>query len=732
MKKLLILSAAALGLAMGSCSDDAKYDLGNGSGEGRVMLRTTLNAEVTKSRAMYETTDELNANAMIWISNEKGLVRRYNGVAEVPSSGITLLAGKYTAEVWAGDSVPASFSDRYFKGSETFTVGDGSITQVNLVGRLANVVASVTVEDGAKDVLTDITMTVGHKTGTLEYGQEAIESNTKGYFMMPSIDKNLTWTLKGIAATGEEYTKTGTIENAQPKTEYVLTIRHNGGVSAEVGAAFITVEVVEKPVEEVEDEFNIMAAPSISGIGYEINNPVVGEPEQFTKKSVWIAATSFLKQVEVRCDAFTELLGIGGNDFEIFGMQPEVETAIHTNGINWTYTTHDDTQFSEMKITFEKELLNRLPNGEYPIFIAATDNAGKVSNATLNITVSGALLRTDLLPSNSAAVWATKATVSASIMKDGITGAGIQYRQEGSMQWNQVAYDKADLTAGAKMVMELTGLEPATTYEYQAYCDEFVSDKIGTFTTEAALQLPNAGFEEWSSVKENNKDVVIPTASANDLFWDTGNHGSATMSKMVTDKNSEFKHSGNYSACLKSQFVGVAMFGKFAAGNIFIGKYLETEGTNGVLGWGRCFASRPRALRAWVKYSPVAVTDVAKNYPGNLKKGDTDNGIIYLAILDGNNKKDNSYGTTWPCVIRTAGDGQFFSKNDQNVIAYGEKIFTNATGDKLIEVEIPLEYFKTDVKAVNILCVASASVGGDYFTGGSGSEMIIDDFELLY
>lgn len=69
MKKLLILSAAAIGLALGSCSDDAKYDLGNGSGEGRVMLRASLDTEVVKSRE-FKTADQLDEEAIIWISNE--------------------------------------------------------------------------------------------------------------------------------------------------------------------------------------------------------------------------------------------------------------------------------------------------------------------------------------------------------------------------------------------------------------------------------------------------------------------------------------------------------------------------------------------------------------------------------------------------------------------------------------------------------------------------------------
>lgn len=53
---------------------------------------------------------------------------------------------------------------------------------------------------------------------------------------------------------------------------------------------------------------------------------------------------------------------------------------------------------------------------------------------------------------------------------------------------------------------------------------------------------------------------------------------------------------------MRSQFVGVGIFGKFAAGNVFAGEYLETQGTDGILGWGREWTSRPVALKGYARY----------------------------------------------------------------------------------------------------------------------------------
>ena len=74
-----------------------------------------------------------------------------------------------------------------------------------------------------------------------------------------------------------------------------------------------------------------------------------------------------------------------------------------------------------------------------------------------------------------------------------------------------------------------------------------------------------------------------------------------------------------------------------------------------------------------------------------------------------------------------------FAKDGANVIAYGEKIFTEAVGGEssMVQFEIPLNYVRTDIKPSNIIITCSASQYGDYYSGGP-SVMYLDDFELVY
>lgn len=109
------------------------------------------------------------------------------------------------------------------------------------------------------------------------------------------------------------------------------------------------------------------------------------------------------------------------------------------------------------------------------------------------------------------------------------------------------------------------------------------------------------------------------------------NWGSTTLSASgnITQSTTEVwsgAQPGSYAALLTSKKIVI----KFAAGNIFTGQYLATDGTDGVLGWGRPCTSRPKALKVYVRYEPGSV-DVGGD---KIAKEETDKGIIYVAVGD--------------------------------------------------------------------------------------------------
>ena len=114
----------------------------------------------------------------------------------------------------------------------------------------------------------------------------------------------------------------------------------------------------------------------------------------------------------------------------------------------------------------------------------------------------------------------------------------------------------------------------------------------------------------------------------------------------------------------------------------------------------------------------------AEFLPSGFKDGN-DHGQIYVAL------------TTGAIEIRTnPNNRKLFSKDDSEVLAYGQVTWTEAFGPDgaLQEVEIPIEYndrAKT-TKPTHLIIVVSASKYGDYFSGSEGSVMYLDDFELVY
>lgn len=723
------LFAASL-MALCSCSDEIPYDTGDG--EGRLIIKTSISNDVKGSVSRDSragvTDDELAAKTLIWISNSKGVVRKYNGIGEVPAQGVWLLADNYVAEAWAGDSVPASFEDKHFKAREEFSIGGGETRQLNLECKIANVVVVVDYDESVRDLVSECVFEAGHKAGKLTY--EGLEASGKpGYFMMPSFDKNIsyTFTAKNNLTDGA-VTKHGAIENAKPGHKYTVHISQGDPSVSEFGGALFDIEVDETEIE-VAEVIEIQMEPVITGLTHNIDQPIVSTNGAFDECRLWVQSTSHIEYVEVECPAFTAYLGAGQTKFGVLSMSDEVRQKLEGYGFSYSLITHkndpDNPQFEEMKLRFNENFLSIFAEGEHTVTITVHD-ANNLTGVA-HVTFTSAKMQLEQLPAASPAVWADRVTLTATILNPDVTNAAIEWRRLGSQQWNRAtpsAAPAARAEAGTTITATVTGLTAGTTYEYRAVCDGYES-KPYTFSTEAAAQLPNAGFEEW----DTSGKAYLVYASGGTMFWDSGNHGSSTMNKNVTVPATDKKHSGTYSAKLESQFVGIGTIGKFAAGNLFVGKYLATQGTDGVLGWGRPFTSRPKALRGYVHYTPAAITDVASNAPAEYVKGDMDRGIVYIAIVDNTKTAYNS--ESWPCVVETK-TTKLFDKNGSNVIAYGEKVFEGATaGNDMVPFEITLDYRTEDVKACNIILTISASKGGDYFTGGP-SVMYVDDLELVY
>ncbi len=329
---------------------------------------------------------------------------------------------------------------------------------------------------------------------------------------------------------------------------------------------------------------------------------------------------------------------------------------------------------------------------------------------------------------------------------EGIEGVqkGFRYRKQGEEAWNEVPNINVE---GGSFSARLQ-VEEQTTYELKAYCGDEETD-VETRTTEGIQQLPNSGMEDWS----HPKSPWLPyfsdeSGEAINAYWGTGNNASTTLGEkynVTTPYGPIYGEDdgalrpgtpGKTAAQLQSRYVAV----KLAAGNIFVGKLAGVRGgTHGVVNFGRPFTLRPTALKVWVKYNCGTITDIGSVPIGtSLKQGDPDNGSIYIALGTWTKEKygyakDNELMGTdeSPVSIDTREVSTFFNSKSEDVIAYGERIFTENVPE-WTQITIPLDYNATDKVPTHLILVCSASRWGDYFTGSRQSAMWVDDFELVY
>ncbi|MGM9781682.1 MAG: PCMD domain-containing protein [Candidatus Cryptobacteroides sp.] len=317
-----------------------------------------------------------------------------------------------------------------------------------------------------------------------------------------------------------------------------------------------------------------------------------------------------------------------------------------------------------------------------------------------------------------------------------------EYRVKGTEDWTRSAAATRESEGSFSAV--LSSLTPGTEYEYRLVLYNTVSaaeeivESISTFTTDVATQAPNSSFETVSKTESSNYySFYDPSSSDPSLqtkWWCSGNKGSTTVgsSYQITYPDTSDKKDGNQSVCLESRYVIV----KFAAGNLFAGRFGETIGTSGgTVYFGRPFTARPTAMRLWCKYSGGTINRYQDNAPSEVAKGDYDKASLRIALGTWDYK---TYGgdANSPILVNTTDESTFVDfTTDASTIAFGEKIIVSDEANSTNvwqQITIPLEYRNLNKYPTHIMISFAASMYGDYFTGCDSSKLWIDAVELLY
>lgn len=352
-------------------------------------------------------------------------------------------------------------------------------------------------------------------------------------------------------------------------------------------------------------------------------------------------------------------------------------------------------------------------------------------------------------------IWARHITLRADVDEAEYDGSKVyfEYRKVGDSAWTRA--EAAIEESEGVYAKVIAGLEPETEYECQLIVypngSDTAADPIAgkNFTTAVAPTIPNASFEATSHY-ESSKYYSFFDPSSNVVenqsqWWDTGNAGSGDFGIVICDVDTADKKDGNQSARLQSAYAVV----KFAAGNLFSGKFGQVIGTaGGTVYFGRPFVGRPSKVKFWVKGAPAQVTTAGGPAGKELTTSDYDINQIRVALGTWTPAK---YGGTAesPVLVNTTDTNTFVDFNtDAATIAYADLQITtdgtnytakiNGVADSATdwntwkEVTINLEYHDLKTTPTHIIFSCAASMYGDYFAGGKESKMWIDKVELIY
>ena len=286
----------------------------------------------------------------------------------------------------------------------------------------------------------------------------------------------------------------------------------------------------------------------------------------------------------------------------------------------------------------------------------------------------------------------------------------IQYRRSGDSSWRDASSSTSDGTVSA----DITHLADNTTYEVRISAGS-VNGPSETFTTKKEKQLYNMRFDNWC--KEGSKWCCYDSgASDSEKIWANTNEGSADLGKIVASPEDDDVVSGK-----AVKLVSQKVMGQLVAGCLFTGLpgCISVHGMTATLNMGIPFTDRPTALYGWVKYIPETI-DCARA-PHMDKIGTPDSGRLFVLLTDW----DSPFAVT-PPNIRI----DFDHKTNSSIIGYGEMLFESTEGN-YNEFTIPIEYYSDSTPKYLVICGTSSALGV-YFTGGTGSTLLLEEFEFIY
>lgn len=707
MKRLYRYLFPVLGLAVAGCSESSQpLDAAGASG--------TLTMKVsTRSDAAADDAYDPMEHLTVYLYNSDGNpIRKYSAKEDLPER-LELLAGEYRVTVEAGEEVAASFTQRLYKGEESFTVTPGVNTPVEVKCTLQNT-AVAAVFDGTipENFGTNFEVRVmpgatydesrADNASTLRYTEDAT-----GYFTLDEGVDALSWQFSGTQNTLGTVTKTGSIPDVRTPGKYTLTFRYSPDLPGFIEAVAIR---VDDSTDDFDDTIIWSPDPTIEGDGFEIS-----ETQQYQggEKRFLITTVKPMTAATLTFD---------GKPYDLLAAisAPAAGLAV------------EQTAENALTVTLSDDFFAGCTGGDHTLRFEASDNGGGNGDAECIFALQGIITPSEA----DYDLWRNTVTLRARVFDAGASAVTFGLRSKAG-EWQEVAGTNSGdgywtATLGAEWVESTnengqtiytpkagTGVWAEGEYECRAMIGE--QESLASFTTAGGQSIPGGDMEDGSMSCFNNN---------HGSFWDSGNNSYTPQLCTQQEK------SGSKCALLAA----TTSFGVMAAGNLFTGSFNQS-GFNGTVSFGQPYDWQARPQKMHLLFYAEVLGLVNKNqHDGPLANDTQDQARIYVAIVDWSTPHGVTSGTSDPTGVWDPAKGIYGGDNTTEasgkIIAYGSYfIKEQSSGGEMLPLDLTLHYYDKETKpsgSYTLVISCATSAYGDYMNGCSTNRLYVDDFQWVY
>ena len=699
-------------------------------GEGAVRL--SLSQEDPGTKSSLEELPSLD-DFEVEIYNAKALRLYRDTYARTKDATIKLNAGEFRLVAHHGDTLGAGFNMPYFLADQAFIVhgfveNGGQPDQVSATARLANVRMKVLQGSNLRSSYKDAYVVVRH--GRYPKKQVKFVQDESRYGYMPGGDLYLEVYAQLFSGEWKYYKSEAASYLPNDNVTFNVDAAGREGslsVNIDVDRSVETITVEELIGEKAlpaHEPFFVFNGDKDGSFVYRCNTG-------FTKTvndailTLNAGASTHIERLEMH----TESAFVSLPDVDLVAVDGADKQRLLDAGLDWMAGSTGNLGYVDFS-----GLANRMIESgaacSATFSLTLTDGVGQTVEGSFALDVKPFKATVKIPDVN---IWARKITGVTAVVADvdaipADAVLGLQWSTDGT-NWSA---EKASVSVSGNTIRfgDVTGLEPAVAYRFRVvplHLTGRASATAGSFTTEAALQIGNSGFEEYTEQRSTTPVAIVSDFkvtwwqlynNASDAWWGVNALRTVETDRMASGYQ-DYKtypcvalfNSGSYSGnsvMLATVYIGNSVASEIAHGDtnypgeIFLGTANnKNKGSWAKTSEGHAFASRPSALSFMHRFNP--------------------NGAAYYVLIQ---------------VLDASG----------NVIGTGEKNDGTDAVDAWTRVTVPVSYTVTNRKAASIrVSIRSSKNGGEGARKLSdistlsgthkiycGNALYVDNVELLY